>query len=246
MLKQEIHVCNKRRLLYIRGPQGRPIRHKPWLADAFSFLYDGIMRRSIFPKKFGGDLDKHLDILKRELGGIHSRRVLELATGTGSVAFCLNNDNPYTGTDISPGLLKRAERRFRNAGFSMAELYVASADALPFNDDSFDVSLCNLSLNFFPDIDGVFIELGRVLKPGGLFCCSVPVPERKPATSKIRGTLYSAAELGGLTHRHGFSFEPIDAENGAVFYFRAVLHARKQSGGGLGRFRQLDRPIPQV
>ncbi|MBI9086057.1 MAG: class I SAM-dependent methyltransferase [Desulfobacterales bacterium] len=224
MLKQGTHISNRHGIGYIIDQRGRPVRYKPWLGDAFAFLYDGIMRRSIFPKKFGGDLDKHLNILKQELAGLHNLRVLELAAGSGNIADILNNDNSYTGTDISPGLLNRAQKRFNDAGFSMAEFYVVSADGLPFEDDSFDVCLCNLSLNFFNHIDRVFSELRRVLAPGGLFLCSVPVPERKPAASKIRGTLYSEGELVDLTHRYGLTFDPIDAENGAVFYFKAILH----------------------
>jgi SAM-dependent methyltransferase len=223
MLKPGIQFSHSRHVRYIVDQRGRPIRYKPWLGDAFAFLYDGIMRRSIFPKKFGGDLDRHLDILKHALGHIHNRRVLELATGTGNMAACLNNDNQYTGTDISPGLLKRAARRFEKAGFSIPEFYVVSADDLPFEDDGFDACLCNLSLNFFLNIYVVFSELKRVLKPEGVFYCSAPIPERKPSGSKIRGALYSVAELRDLTRQYGFSFEPIAAGNGAVFYFKARL-----------------------
>lgn len=223
MLKPGIQISRRHGIGYIADQQGRPVRYKPWLGDLFAFLYDGIMQRSIFPKKFGGDLNKHLDILKEALAGLHDRRVVELATGTGNAAFCLNPDNRYTGTDISPGLLQQAERRFRNAGFTAADFYVVSADDLPFENDCFDVCLCNLSLNFFSNVHGVFNELRRVLVPGGRFFCSVPVPERKPPDSKIRGTLYSEGDLGNLTRRYGLAWDPIDAENGAVFYFKAVL-----------------------
>ena len=102
MLKNGIKVVNKKGLNYIVEDGGKLLQFKPWLGDSFSFLYDFIMKSSIFPKKFGGDMSKHYEILSQELKGVHGKRVLELATGSGSAAHFLPNDNQYTGTDISP------------------------------------------------------------------------------------------------------------------------------------------------
>lgn len=117
--------------------------------DSLSFLYDLIMEKSVFPRKLGGDMKKHHDILRRELKDVHGKRVLELATGIGSAVNFLENDNRYVGTDITPGLLKKAVKRFRSVGFEEAEFYVVSAEDLPFDDDTFNLCLCILSLNFF-------------------------------------------------------------------------------------------------
>ena len=57
--------------------------------------------------------------------------MLELATGSGNAVNFLPNDNKYTGADISPGLLRKAVKRFRAAGFKDDEFYVTSADDLP-------------------------------------------------------------------------------------------------------------------
>ena len=43
----------------------------------------------------------------------------------------------------------------------------ASADALPFPDDSFDVVTCQQGLQFFPDRPAAMAEMRRVLRPGG-------------------------------------------------------------------------------
>jgi len=222
MLKNDIRVIKQKDLCYIAESGNSIRRFKPWLGDSFSFLYDFIMKSSIFPKKFGGDISKHYEILSQALKGIHGKRVLELATGSGSAVKFLPNDNQYTGTDISPGLLSKAVKNFRVTGFKEAEFYVTSADDLPFDDNGFDIVLCILSLNFFNDIKKAFLEIKRVLIPGAVFICSVPVPERNRLQTTIRGTLYSAEELGEICKAQGFRFESFPDENGALLYFRAI------------------------
>jgi ubiquinone/menaquinone biosynthesis C-methylase UbiE len=223
MLKNGIRVISKRGLGYVTGDGGRIKRFKPWLGDAFSFLYDFIMKRSVFPKKFGADIGRHFGILARELKTVHRERVLELATGSGSAVSFLPNDNRYVGTDISAGLLRRAAKHFKAAGFDGAEFYVASAEDLPFAERTFSVCLCILSLNFFKDAGKVFQEVKRVMVPGGVFIVSVPAPERNTLKRTIHGTLRSEGELGQICAANGFRYETIPAENGSLLYFKAVL-----------------------
>ena len=223
MLNKGIKVIEKKGLYYIVQNDGRLMKFKPWLGDAFSFLYDFIMKRSIFPKKFGGDMSKHYEILKEQLQGVHGKKVLELASGSGSAVNFLPDDNQYVGTDISTGLLKQAVKNFQNTGFKNAEFYVTRANDLPFNDNHFDIVLCILSLNFFDDIRKVFKEIKRVSDKGANFICSVPVPERNSLQRTIRGTLYSEKQLAEICQENSFSFESIPVENGALLYFRATL-----------------------
>jgi SAM-dependent methyltransferase len=223
MLKPGIRVIQKGNLWYIEEGERRVKRFKPWLGDSFSFLYDYIMKSTIFPKKFDGDIAKHYEILSQELKEVHKKRVLELATGSGSAIHFLNSDNHYTGTDISSGLLRKAVKKFRAAGFRQAEFYVTSVEDLPFDHDIFDICLCILSLNFFSDVEKVIQEINRVLVPHGIFFGSIPVPERNRVGSTIRGTLYSEEELEKIYREHGFRFERIPHENGALLYFKAIM-----------------------
>jgi ubiquinone/menaquinone biosynthesis C-methylase UbiE len=223
MLKNGIKDIKKKGLHYIVDDGGNIVKFKPWLGDAFSFLYDFIMKNSIFPKKFGGNINRHYEILCKDLQGVHKKRVLELATGSGSAVNFLPNDNQYTGTDISPGLLRKAIKSFRNAGYKNTEFYVTSAEDLPFDDNLFDIVLCILSLNFFSDIKKVLKEVKRVAAPASIFICSVPVPERNKVQSTIRGTLYSEEELERICKEQGLSYETTSSENGALLYFRAII-----------------------
>jgi hypothetical protein len=56
MLQKGTRTIEKKGLQYIVENGNDVKRFKPWLGDAFSFLYDFIMENSIFPKKFGGDM----------------------------------------------------------------------------------------------------------------------------------------------------------------------------------------------
>ena len=220
-LKPGIRVIKKKDLFYQVESGNRLMQFKPWLGDSFSFMYDFIMRNSVFPRKFGSNIQKHNEILKQELGSISKKQILELATGSGSAIHFLDNNNHYTGTDISPELLRLAAKQFRKSGFTEAEFYVASAENLPFEDGIFDLCLCILSLNFFNNAEMVFKEIKRVLVTGGMLVCCVPVPERNSLNSTIRGILYSESELKKICEKHGFRFGDISSENGALLYFKA-------------------------
>ena len=181
------------------------------------------MEKSIFPKLFNGDIHTHFDILKKEFGNIHHTDIIELATGSGTIFEFLPNDNNYFGIDISNGLLKKAYSRFKRKGFENFELYNTKAEQLPFVENSFNYAVCNLSLNFFDDIDLFLQNLKRILKINLTFFVSVSIPEREPEKSKIRGNLYSEKELNELFSKYGFDLERKTYENGAVFYFTAIL-----------------------
>jgi len=221
--KELFSTIQKKGISYLIDENGKIRKFKPWLGDIFSFMYDRIMEKNIFPKLFNGDINKHFEILKKEFENIHNLYIIEIATGSGTLSKYLPNDNKYVGIDISKGLLKSAILRFKKYGFENFELYNTSAEILPFDDNTFDFAVCNLSLNFFDNIDLFLQELRRILKTNSTFFCSVPIPERKPEKSKIRGTLYSEKELNEIFKKYGFDFERKSYENGAVLYFTAII-----------------------
>ncbi len=81
MLKDNATVIPKQGIHHVSVDGKVPRRSKPRLGDLFSFLYDPIMERSIFPKKFGADLARHYDIVRGMFGETEDRRILELAAG---------------------------------------------------------------------------------------------------------------------------------------------------------------------
>ncbi len=222
MLKAGVVTIEKNGINYL-VKNGSKVKFKPWLREMFSFLYDSIMSRSVFPKKLEASIEKHTVFLKNEYMNIRNSNVLELGTGSGNLSRSLPRDNRYTGIDISRSLLRIAYKKFTKAGFKNPKLFLCSSEELPFEDMFYDICICNLSLNFFGDLDNVVKEIKRSLKKHGVFICCVPVPERKKNKDIIRGKLYSENELKEIFEKNGFSFIPLDLNNGALFYFKASV-----------------------
>lgn len=105
-------------------------------------------------------------------------RVLDVGCGTGVVtrlaAEQVGNEGTVAGLDINPGMLAVAKSVTRSdLGI---EWYEASADAIPLPDKTFDVVLCQLSLQFVSDRNRALREMHRVLAPGGRLVLTVPGP----------------------------------------------------------------------
>jgi ubiquinone/menaquinone biosynthesis C-methylase UbiE len=98
-------------------------------------------------------------------------RVLEVGAGTGfflinlALGGCLG-DADLEATDISPGMLEVCERNGREHGLTITTRQ-GDAEALPYDDDSFDLVVGHAFIHHLP-VPGVAIrEMHRVLRPGG-------------------------------------------------------------------------------
>src|SRR6267142_1684770 len=108
------------------------------------------------------------------LEGAHLRpgmRVLDLASGVGDPALSVAEEiapgGRVTATDLGPGMMSLAEELARKKGLTNIEFREASAEALPFPSESYDVLTCRFGIMFFPDLPKALRECLRVLKPGG-------------------------------------------------------------------------------
>jgi len=216
-----LKTVSKKGLIYQLDEKGRIVRQKPWLGDLFAFVYDSAMANNVFPKKFGASMVKHYEILRSLFRGLTDKEIVELAAGNGDAVRFLDKENRYTGVDISAGLLRQAGKKCEAFGSRECTLYVADAASTPLADQSFDIAICNLSMNFFADCEAFIREVRRILKGKGVFYASVPVPERKTTKSVIHGTLFTEEELKEKFTRHHFLFEPLPHHNGALLYFTA-------------------------
>ena len=214
----------KKGILY-QIENGKIKKYKPWIGDAFSIFYDLIMQKQIFPKKFKADRSLHYEIIRKQYQKLHSKNILELATGSGDVASIIPHDNFYTGIDISASLLAIAKNRFKKANLKKCSLYLIGVENLFFEAESFDCIICNLSFNFFPNTINVIKTISKILKNNGSMICSVPVMNRIPEKSKIRGTLFADFQWKEMLEKCGLKCYPIPVKNGAVFYFTAYKNS---------------------
>lgn len=101
--------------------------------------------------------------------------VLETAAGTGALTRALapklGADAHYVVTDLNAPMLEFAAARQR--GDARLEWKQADALALPFDDEAFDVVVCQFGAMFFPDAVRGYAEARRTLRPGGRFLFSV-------------------------------------------------------------------------
>lgn len=108
--------------------------------------------------------------------------VLDIACGTGVVARLAAQraaQGQVTGLDLNPGMLAVA-RGMPNEGPPISWIEGSALD-LPFPPDSFDLVLCQLGLQFFPDRGLALREIRRVLRNSGRAAMSVYSPiERTP------------------------------------------------------------------
>ncbi|MGH2893801.1 MAG: methyltransferase domain-containing protein [Solirubrobacteraceae bacterium] len=116
-------------------------------------------------------------------------RVLDVASGTGVVARAARDrvgpEGRVTGLDINPAML--AVARAESPGVDFVQ---GSALALPFDDAGFDVVLCQLGLQFFPDRAAALAHMHRVLVDGGRLGVSVFGPiEHNPGTLALAQAL---------------------------------------------------------
>lgn len=100
-------------------------------------------------------------------------QVLDVAAGSGNPAIAVAQAGArVTALDLAPSLLEIGRRRARDAGVDI-DFVEGDAEALPFDDASFDVALSVVGVQFAPRHEIVARELARVVRPGGrIVLCS--------------------------------------------------------------------------
>lgn len=102
-----------------------------------------------------------------ELSPLRGARVLDLGCQTGALAVALCEKGArVTGVDIDAALVRGAEIRARCHGVC-AEFRVARAEALPFEDESFDLVTFIDVIEHVENASRALAEIARVLRPGG-------------------------------------------------------------------------------
>jgi len=132
--------------------------------DRAASIYDA---SAVLQKEVGMRLAERLDILK-----LKPKRILDLGTGTGDALPGLIKKYPDAeiyALDIAEGMLQQARKKLswwqRFCG--KVKFISAEAERLPLADNSIDMVISNLALQWCDDLPLVFKELQRILIPDG-------------------------------------------------------------------------------
>jgi ubiquinone/menaquinone biosynthesis methyltransferase len=128
-----------------------------------------------------------------------SNRALDLACGTGDIAFGLVSRGAHAvGLDITHRMLVLASAKRQDVPFVTGDML-----ALPFGKSAFDIVTTGYGLRNVPDIRTALAEIARVLKPGGVF---VSLDFNKPPNLIVRSVYLTyltivGSTLGFILHR---------------------------------------------
>lgn len=154
------------------------------------------------------------------------KKLLDVGCGTGNVLMKLNSNEDLClyGLDISEKMIETAKKNLGNK----AELKVGDSEYMPWEDDSFDVIVCNASFHHYPNPEKVLLEMKRVLKSNGTLIIgdpTAPVILRQALNRYYKVSnngdyrIYSEKEIQRLLMKCGFepfNFKKINCKSFAI------------------------------
>lgn len=153
---------------------------EPTITDVQSYWNGSPVASAAVPYPLGTeDYFRYYDVLRErnespafsaelhEYARFAGKKVLDVGCGNGYVLsrFAMNGAETH-GVDLTPAAVDLCRRRFAFMGLH-GDFRVANAEALPFEDDTFDCVTSMGVLHHTPDTPKAVDEVYRVLKPGG-------------------------------------------------------------------------------
>jgi ubiquinone/menaquinone biosynthesis C-methylase UbiE/uncharacterized protein YbaR (Trm112 family) len=158
--------------------------------DRFSHVYDLFIRAGFLA--FGGDRRARKEILDRlDLNG---GRILEVSIGSGAnlpYLFESPGAGEVYGLDISFGQLAHCRKFIKKRGWPV-DLFLGTAEALPFKAESFDSVFHIGGINFFSGKKKAINEMIRVAKPRSKIVIADESEQVAQNLARISGFLHSS------------------------------------------------------
>jgi len=114
--------------------------------------------------------------------------VVDLGSGGGLDVFLAAKKVGATGRaigiDMTPQMVQRAKNNASEGEYSNVEFHLAQIDKMPLNNGSADCIISNCVINLASDKQAVFLEIFRVLKPGGRVAVS-DIALKKPLPPEL-------------------------------------------------------------
>ncbi len=146
---------------------------KQTIADSFSKAAPNYEASAFLQKEVASRLLERLELMN-----VSPKNILDAGCGTG---FCTRIlDKKFSkaktiGVDLAPGMIQNANQQ--KGFFNKIDYQVADIEQLPFADNTFELVFSNLAVQWLIEPKQVFLELNRVLKPGGLLIFSSLGPD---------------------------------------------------------------------
>lgn len=145
-----------RKLLKIFHPEGIP-----WPATIF---YNAMSATNIFQRNY--------ELVAKDVVNYCSEgRIVDIGTGPGWLLMKLYEQSSklrVIGVDVSSGMVSKARKNIKQVRLSdVIEMKQGSADALPFDDKTFDVVVSTGSIHHWKKPETGLNEIYRILKPSG-------------------------------------------------------------------------------
>ncbi|MFO7859500.1 MAG: malonyl-ACP O-methyltransferase BioC [Ectothiorhodospiraceae bacterium] len=138
--------------------------------DAAAARYDDT---AVLQHEVGRRVLERLDFIK-----LVPQQVVDVGAGTGLTTAGLRQryrKARVTAVDLAPAMLQRARRH--GSWLRPLPAVCAAAESLPFRDRSVDLLFSNLTFQWVGDLDRLFEECQRVLRPDGLLMFSTFGPD---------------------------------------------------------------------
>ena len=183
--------------------------------------------------------DLAAQILRRRFPDLQGRDVLEIGCGTGvNTRYLAEQARSVQALDFSPGMLAQARTNVPANNVRFAQQDIRLPWDLP--SDTVDLIVCTLVLEHIEDLEPVFAQARRVLRPGGEFFLCELHPYRQmqgrqaqflhPATGEIvlvSAYLHDISDYLNTATGHGFS----------------LLHVGEWRDGGIDAAQEI---VPRV
>jgi ubiquinone/menaquinone biosynthesis C-methylase UbiE len=145
-----------------------------------------------------------LKLLLELAGDVTHKAVLDIATGGGHTALAFAKAGAWvTATDLTPAMLETAKTFIAEQGVDSVVFQEASAEALPFEAQSFDIITCRIAAHHFAEPKKFASEVTRVLKPDGTFLL---VDNISPADSNLAEVMNSIEKTRDPSHVWAYNF----------------------------------------